>query len=460
MACFSGRSGRDGRVGRGPRAPRLGTGRGVIAGGCRARLSLHARHPGRLGHGSGPPRACGASCDGRFHTAERTHASVSRPGSTPCSGVAWGHDDDACPYGSWPSPLIRGGRVRGVAAHRRRALRRRRAVVGRERAGGGRAHRRPPAHGLDGEVVDVLPAPWNARSRVHEYGGGAWTSTDDGTLCFVEKADQRVWALEPGEEPRGRSRPPTDGDAVRRAHLAGRAAARDPRDARRRRPCRTATSSRIAARRRALERDHRHWSTTATSSRSPRSRPTAITSPGSRGITPTCRGTAPSCASDDSRTGSSRSGRPSPAGTAVALQPRVDRRRRPRSTPTTRPVAGTSGALRLTADLHHEPIAPADADTGGPLWVLGTRWFALLDDGRIVAVRTNGDDEVVVIDADGAATPARAADATADVVIEDVRGTRVLARAAPAPQPRRRCGSSTSTTRPPRSASPAALAVG
>ena len=32
--------------------------------------------------------------------------------------------------------------------------------------------------------------------------------------------------------------------------------------------------------------------------------------------------------------------------------------------------------LRLTADLHHEPIAPADADTGGPLWVLGTRWFA------------------------------------------------------------------------------------
>ena len=35
---------------------------------------------------------------------------------------------------------------------------------------------------LDGAVVDVLPAPWNARSRVHEYGGGAWTGTADGVL--------------------------------------------------------------------------------------------------------------------------------------------------------------------------------------------------------------------------------------------------------------------------------------
>ena len=57
--------------------------------------------------------------------------------------------------------------------------------------------------------------------------------------------------------------------------------------------------------------------------------------------------------------------------------------------------------LRLTADLDHGPIAPADADTGGALWGLGMRWFAVLDDGRIVAVRTNGEDEVVLIDADG-----------------------------------------------------------
>ncbi len=45
--------------------------------------------------------------------------------------------------------------------------------------------------------------------------------------------------------------------------------------------------------------------------------------------------------------------------------------------------------------------APVDADTGYGLWVLGNRWYQPLDDGRIVAVRTNGRDEVVVIDADG-----------------------------------------------------------
>jgi dipeptidyl aminopeptidase/acylaminoacyl peptidase len=79
----------------------------------------------------------------------------------------------------------------------------------------------------------------------------------------------------------------------------------------------------------------------------------------------------------------------------------------------------------LSADLDRHPVAPADADTGGPLWVLGTRWFGRLDDGRVVAVRTNGDDELVLIGADGTATPL-AASVTAEVCVEDVQGTRVL----------------------------------
>jgi hypothetical protein len=49
---------------------------------------------------------------------------------------------------------------------------------------------------------EVLPAPWNARSRVHEYGGGAWTATDDGELVFVEKEDQRIWILPSDDGPR------------------------------------------------------------------------------------------------------------------------------------------------------------------------------------------------------------------------------------------------------------------
>src|SRR5688572_20851582 len=49
----------------------------------------------------------------------------------------------------------------------------------------------------DGTVTDVLPAPWNARTRVHEYGGGAWT-VSDGTLWFTEFSDQRLYRLDVG----------------------------------------------------------------------------------------------------------------------------------------------------------------------------------------------------------------------------------------------------------------------
>jgi dipeptidyl aminopeptidase/acylaminoacyl peptidase len=54
--------------------------------------------------------------------------------------------------------------------------------------------------GPDGEPADVLPAPFNARTRVHEYGGGAWTVTGlaDGppVLVFANFDDQRVYRLD------------------------------------------------------------------------------------------------------------------------------------------------------------------------------------------------------------------------------------------------------------------------
>ena len=49
-----------------------------------------------------------------------------------------------------------------------------------------------------------------------------------------------------------------------------------------------------------------------------------------------------------------------------------------------------------------------------------------LDDGRIVAVRTNGSDDVVVIDPHSRESESLGLEATANVVIEDVAGTRVL----------------------------------
>lgn len=47
---------------------------------------------------------------------------------------------------------------------------------------------------VDSEPIDRLPEPWSARTRVHEYGGGAWWLGDDG-LFFAEWTDQRLYRL-------------------------------------------------------------------------------------------------------------------------------------------------------------------------------------------------------------------------------------------------------------------------
>ncbi len=46
--------------------------------------------------------------------------------------------------------------------------------------------------GPDGAAVDVTPPPFNARTRVHEYGGGAFT-VGDGVVYFSNFADQRLY---------------------------------------------------------------------------------------------------------------------------------------------------------------------------------------------------------------------------------------------------------------------------
>jgi dipeptidyl aminopeptidase/acylaminoacyl peptidase len=52
----------------------------------------------------------------------------------------------------------------------------------------------------DGQVADVNPAPFNARTRVHEYGGGAYTA-HAGTVYFAHFADQRLYRQDAGQEP-------------------------------------------------------------------------------------------------------------------------------------------------------------------------------------------------------------------------------------------------------------------
>jgi len=53
--------------------------------------------------------------------------------------------------------------------------------------------------GLDGTIVDVLPPPYNVRTRVHEYGGGSYTVAG-GVVVFSNFDDGRLYRLDPGAD--------------------------------------------------------------------------------------------------------------------------------------------------------------------------------------------------------------------------------------------------------------------
>jgi dipeptidyl aminopeptidase/acylaminoacyl peptidase len=103
------------------------------------------------------------------------------------------------PFGHWPSPITP-------------AM----AAAGSRRFGGLKAEAgavywsesRPEEGGrqtilqgrADGSVRELLAAPFSARSRVHEYGGGEFCVAGE-TIYFTNDSDQQIYAVRPGEAP-------------------------------------------------------------------------------------------------------------------------------------------------------------------------------------------------------------------------------------------------------------------
>src|SRR5436305_14631945 len=101
------------------------------------------------------------------------------------------------PYGSWPTPITsevivaEAVRLAGLAVDGPDVI----WAEGRPAEGGRSALvRRSP----DGALTELLPEDQNARTAVHEYGGGAWWA-HNGVVWFASWRDQRIYRRDPVE---------------------------------------------------------------------------------------------------------------------------------------------------------------------------------------------------------------------------------------------------------------------
>ena len=104
------------------------------------------------------------------------------------------------PFGTWKSPITARMMTEGAVG------------IGSPRVDGERLYwleSRPSEAGrtvlvrrtASGVVTDLTPAPFNVRTRAHEYGGGS-LGVGNGVVVFANFADQRVYRLDEGADPR------------------------------------------------------------------------------------------------------------------------------------------------------------------------------------------------------------------------------------------------------------------
>ncbi|HEX2902151.1 MAG TPA: prolyl oligopeptidase family serine peptidase [Jatrophihabitans sp.] len=294
------------------------------------------------------------------------------------------------PYGSWTTPIsaadlaasghpVGGGRFVGEEIW---------WTESRPDQGGRQAVRRRDA---DGNVTDVLPAPWNARSRVHEYGGSSWTARADGSLVFAEFSDQRLYLLSPGaSEPAPLT--PANGDRYADPRIVGAEVwcVRESHDA-------AGNITRDIC---------------------------AVGLDGSAPVRSVVGGSDflanPRISPDGSKLAWIAWDHPQMPwdGTELRVAELVDGCctgwRRVLGSPeesVLQPEWADDHSLYAISDrsgwwnlyqvpLSGEPRAlhPMAADFGGAMWLLGARWYALLDDGKLLTVRTFGRNALAILD--------------------------------------------------------------
>lgn len=326
------------------------------------------------------------------------------------------------PYGSWGSPIAAASLV--ASGHTISGA----CFVGddcwwleaRPAEGGRLAVRR---HDADGGVVDVLPAPWNARTRVHEYGGGAWAVAADTTLVFTEFSDQRLYRLSPGsQEPT----PLTPADAGMRfadLHVMDGAVL-------------------------AIRETHHDDDLTRDIVSVPLDGSAATDATAIRSIVTGSRFLANPRISPDGarlawiawdhpqmpwdgtelRVGVLNNGVVSQFDTIMGsttesvLQPEWI------TNDTLYAISDSSdwwNLYRVGIDGSTHALDPVSKDVGGPLWQLGARWYSVLDDGRILHTRTCGTDVLAILDPESGKVETLELPLDA-IALNGVHGSRVL----------------------------------
>ena len=233
----------------------------------------------------------------------------------------------------------------------------------------------------DGPAEEVTPAPFNVRTRVHEYGGGAYTARGGLVVSgdFARPAPLPAAAGGAAWRSRPRAAAALRYADLRLAHGArarargargprrGGSRERDRRPAARRRPPRAPCSP-----------------AAATSTPSPASAPTAARLAWTCWDHPTCPGTAPSCGSRRSTPGAADrrglvAGGPSESRSS---SPSGTRRARSTSSPT-----ATAGGTSTAARRRGSSSLTTRGRARPPAVALRRPTYAFLDDGSIVCAR-------------------------------------------------------------------------